>query len=195
MLGSSKTLKRNKGERVILRSTHGSPAEDNSSRVRPGIQRVQIKNKSAYLHRCLSQTGRESRAAFHDLAASALAANDPWYPRARFEVAVKFRSHSKVEPFSKSSGARQLQFPVEEPGRFVRDSDPKFSKSCNGVIATAAAEHHAIRINSSAILVLSQSGRFNTARILSRSSTERLSNHPRVVLLSCVPVYTTALVE
>jgi hypothetical protein len=115
MLGSSKTLKRNKGERVILRSTHGSPAEDNSPHVRPGIQRVQIKNKSGYLHRCLSQTGRESRAAFHDLAASALAANDPWYPRARFEVAVKFRSHSKVEPLTSPPAPANSSFLSKNP--------------------------------------------------------------------------------
>jgi hypothetical protein len=47
--------------------------------------------------------------AFHDLAASALTANKPWYPRARFAVAVKSRSHSEVEPFNKLSGSHSSQ--------------------------------------------------------------------------------------
>ena len=46
--------------------------------------------------------------------------------------------------------ARQRQLPSATPGTFIRPSFPMFSKSCNGVIASAAGDDHARRINSGA---------------------------------------------
>jgi len=49
---------------------------------------------------------------------------------------------------------RQRQFPSDRPGTFIRASLPRFSKSCSGLIASAATEDHANSINAGAMLVL-----------------------------------------
>src|ERR1700688_2929878 len=54
----------------------------------------------------------------------------------RFEFFVRSRSHSKARSENMSCVQRQVQFPSGCPGMFIRASVPRFSKSCNGAIAT-----------------------------------------------------------
>src|SRR5215469_7201936 len=128
---------------------------------------------------CLVQT--------HDPPLAAFAADELCRAGKRFEAAVKSLNGSKTVAFSMSLVVRQHQFPSEEPGVFIRASAPRFSRSCRGTMASAAAEVHACCSNSIA-MSLPSSFRCRKRRTVLRCSPGKASYHPRVVLLSWVPV-------
>ena len=112
--------------------------------------------------------------------------------RNRFECFVRSRSQSNALSESISSVLRQRQLPSARPGTFIRASLPRFSKSCNGAIESAATDDQAICIKARAGSFLSALNRFTYFRTFCRWSSDNSSNQLRVVGLSCVPVYTTA---
>src|SRR6516165_555132 len=128
-----------------------------------------------------------------DLPLTAFAIGEPCNEGKRFEAAVRSRSRSKSVGSSISLVVRQHQFPSEEPGVFIRASAPRLSTSCRGAMASAATEDHACWSNSLVMDLASPSPRCRQPRTFLRSSSGKASYHPRVVLLSWVPVYTTEL--
>ena len=92
-----------------------------------------------------------------------------------------------------SSVHLQHQLPSRLPGTFIRASLPRLSRSCNGAIASAAMDDHARRTSSGAASPSLPACRFRYRHILRRCESDDSSYQPRVVLLSWVPVYTTAL--
>ena len=90
-----------------------------------------------------------------------------------------------------SSTHLQLQFSADSPGMFILASVPRLSRSCIGVIAGGAAgdDHARSKVMPPCVL---PGGRLRYA------ATGNVGSPPtprttRVVLLSWVPVYTTAL--
>src|SRR4030095_3421698 len=61
----------------------------------------------------------------------------------RAEPVVKPRNDWKTDADSVSSVQRQRQFPSVVPGWFIRASLPRLRTSCNGAIASSAADDHA----------------------------------------------------
>src|SRR5258707_15826434 len=108
----------------------------------------------------LHKTGKEFDCGSYDAAFTIFAVGKVCDARKRLEDAVRSLSCWKTGVSSMSSLKRQHQFASAEPGKFIRASEPKLSMSCTEAIASAAAEHQAMRTNSPAILLLSQSARF-----------------------------------
>src|SRR5262249_28186515 len=104
-------------------------------------------------------------------------------------------SHSKAGAHSLSAAARQRQFPSARPGTFIRASAPKLSTSCSGASVSAATDDQASRTSDAAASLLCPEGRFRYCQRFHRWPSDNSSNQPRVVLLSCVPVYTTEFGE
>src|SRR5262249_18876775 len=77
----------------------------------------------------------------------------------RLDDVVKPRKRSRIGVDNISSVQRQRQLPSTLPGRFMRASAPKLSRSCNGAIASAALEDHAKWISSQATSSLLPPGR------------------------------------
>jgi len=73
---------------------------------------------------------------------------------------IKSRKRSQTGVDNISSVQRQRQLPSTLPGKFMRASAPRLSRSCNGAIAGAALEDHAKRISSQATSSLLPAGRF-----------------------------------
>src|SRR5271165_1653407 len=78
----------------------------------------------------------------------------------RLHDVVKPPKRSKTGVDNISSVQRQSQLPSTLPGRFMRASAPRSSRSCNGTMASAATEDHAKRISSQATSSLLPAGRF-----------------------------------
>ena len=78
----------------------------------------------------------------------------------RLELFVRSRKRPKAESDNICSVQRQRQLPLARPGTFIRASCPKFSKSCSGAIARAAAEDQANPISAGAASSLEPGGRF-----------------------------------
>src|SRR5215471_965389 len=106
----------------------------------------------------------------------------------RLESLVKSRSHSKGRLENIFSVLRQRQLPSARPGTFIRASFPRFSKSCNGAIASAATEDHARPINAGATSPFPLWNCFTCFHTFCCWSSGNSSNQPRLVGLSCVPV-------
>src|SRR6516164_660619 len=83
-----------------------------------------------------------------------------YFHECRFDDVVKPRKRSQTGVDNISSVQRQRQLPSTLPGRFIRASAPKLSRSCKGAIASAALEDHAKRISSQATSSLLPAGRF-----------------------------------
>lgn len=81
----------------------------------------------------------------------------------------------------------------EQPGMFMRAEVPRPSRSCSGMIDRAATESSVKRIISQTASSASPGDCCRYRQKISRSCSERDSYQPRVVSLSCVPVYTTLL--
>src|SRR5437660_1923223 len=112
----------------------------------------------------------------------------------RFALFVRSPSHSKARSNSISSVKRQRQLPSGWPGTFIRPSLPRFNTSWRGAIATAATEVQANSMNACAATPLLIPRPFKEAQTRSCWSAANSSNQPRVVGLSCVPVYATVFV-
>src|SRR5258707_4362728 len=78
----------------------------------------------------------------------------------RSDVIVNPRKRSKTGADNISSVQRQRQLPSVLPGRVIRASAPRLSKSCNGAMASPATEDHARRISSHATSSLLPAARF-----------------------------------
>ena len=61
----------------------------------------------------------------------------------RLDLAVRSRNQANGLSVSISSVHRQRQFPPAQPGTFMRASRPRFNRSCNGAMASAARDDHA----------------------------------------------------
>ncbi len=99
-------------------------------------------------HLSLHKTGEEFDCGSYDAAFTIFAVGKVCDRRKRLEDAVRSLSCCKTGVFSMSSVKRQHQFASAEPGKFIRASEPKLSKSCKGAIASPATEHHAMWSNS-----------------------------------------------
>jgi len=78
----------------------------------------------------------------------------------RLDDVVKPRKRSTTGVDNISPVQRQRQLPSTLPGRFMQASAPRLSRSCNGAMASPAAEDHAKRISFHATSSLLPARRF-----------------------------------
>ena len=107
--------------------------------------------------------------------------------QARPEISFHSRRRLGLRASNCPAVQRQIQFPLIVPGRFIRQFPSRLSRSWRGVIAKEDYDIQASRVRFAAMFssLLSKPSYLQTFR---RSSGEASFHHPRVVLLSWVPV-------
>src|SRR5262249_14322754 len=103
------------------------------------------------------------------------------------------RRRCSIAGASSVSAQRQSQFPLARPGTFMRASLPRLSTSCRGATVSAARDDQARASSAGTTWASVSSLRSRSPQTLRRRSADSSRYQPRVVALSCVPVYTTVL--